>query len=194
MSIDDVAPERVAGTRSRGPTTWTTASGSSPFTWKTGAWTIFATSVQYGDERASGGVRREADLVVHDDVDGAARAVAVRAGDMLSVSATMPCPANAASPWRRIGRTFACARRVAERVLLRADHALDDRVDASRWLGFGASETPSFAPAVGATCVPDGAEVVLHVAGALDRLRVHVVLELREDLRHAACRRCSRGR
>ena len=32
---------------------WTTASGSSPFTWKTGAWTILATSVQYVDERAS---------------------------------------------------------------------------------------------------------------------------------------------
>ncbi len=30
-----------------------TASGSSPFTWKIGACTIFATSVQYSVERAS---------------------------------------------------------------------------------------------------------------------------------------------
>ncbi len=35
--------------------TWTHASGSSPLTWKTGAWTIFATSVAYTDERASAG-------------------------------------------------------------------------------------------------------------------------------------------
>ena len=35
--------------------TWRTASASSPFAWKTGACTIFATSVQYGDERASAG-------------------------------------------------------------------------------------------------------------------------------------------
>jgi hypothetical protein len=27
-------------------TQWTTASGSSPFTWKMGTWIIFATSVQ----------------------------------------------------------------------------------------------------------------------------------------------------
>jgi hypothetical protein len=33
----------------------TAASGSSPFTWKTGASIIFATSEQYGVERASGG-------------------------------------------------------------------------------------------------------------------------------------------
>ncbi|GAP54760.1 hypothetical protein AHiyo6_13250 [Arthrobacter sp. Hiyo6] len=29
----------------------TTASGSSPFTWKTGAWIILATSVEYVDDR-----------------------------------------------------------------------------------------------------------------------------------------------
>ena len=31
--------------------TWTTASGSSPFTCRIGAWTILAISVQYGPER-----------------------------------------------------------------------------------------------------------------------------------------------
>ena len=35
--------------------TWTHASGSSPFTWKTGAWTILATSVAYTEDRASAG-------------------------------------------------------------------------------------------------------------------------------------------
>jgi hypothetical protein len=36
--------------------TRTQASGSSPFTWKMGAWIIFATSVEYTDERAESGV------------------------------------------------------------------------------------------------------------------------------------------
>ena len=31
------------------------ASGSSPFTWKIGAWTILATSVGYTDDRADSG-------------------------------------------------------------------------------------------------------------------------------------------
>jgi hypothetical protein len=35
--------------------TQTQASGSSPFTWKTGAPIIFATSVQYCDEREASG-------------------------------------------------------------------------------------------------------------------------------------------
>ncbi len=35
--------------------TRTQASGSSPFTWKMGDWSILATSVQYGDERANCG-------------------------------------------------------------------------------------------------------------------------------------------
>ena len=36
-------------------TTRTHASGSSPFTWKIGAWTIFATSVAYTLDRPSSG-------------------------------------------------------------------------------------------------------------------------------------------
>ena len=36
-------------------TTWATASGSSPFTWKMGICSILATSVQYVDERAFSG-------------------------------------------------------------------------------------------------------------------------------------------
>jgi hypothetical protein len=37
-------------------TTWATASGSSPFTWKMGHSSILATSVGYGVERASFGL------------------------------------------------------------------------------------------------------------------------------------------
>ena len=53
------------------------ASGSSPLTWKMGAWTPRATSVEYGVERDSSGQRGEADLVVDDEVDRAAGGVAV---------------------------------------------------------------------------------------------------------------------
>jgi hypothetical protein len=35
--------------------TRTQASGSSPFTWKIGAWTIWATSVQYTEDRDDAG-------------------------------------------------------------------------------------------------------------------------------------------
>ena len=51
----------------------------------------------------------------------------------------------------------------------------------SRWLGLAASSTLMSAPD-GLTYLPDRAEVVLHVAGALDRRRVDVALELPEDL------------
>ena len=54
-------------------------------------------------ERGAGiaDVGGEPDLIVDDDVDGAASGVAGRP-EKLRVSATMPCPGNAASPWRRI--------------------------------------------------------------------------------------------
>ena len=57
----------------------TQASGSSPFTWKIGAWTILATSVGYTEVRADAGRGGEAELVVDDDVHRAAGAVAGQA-------------------------------------------------------------------------------------------------------------------
>ena len=54
----------------------TAAMGSSPLTWKIGAPTILATAVQYLLEAAVDGRGGEADLVVDDDVDGAAGAIA----------------------------------------------------------------------------------------------------------------------
>ncbi len=53
---DDVAVERLAVGEGE-LATRATASGSSPFTWKIGAWIVFATSVEYTEVRAdSGGV------------------------------------------------------------------------------------------------------------------------------------------
>ncbi len=58
------------------------ASGSSPFTWKIGAWTILATSVGYTDERGRLGGGREPQLVVHHDMDRAAGAVPGQLGQL----------------------------------------------------------------------------------------------------------------
>src|SRR5919198_45510 len=110
--------------------TRTTASGSSPFTWKIGASIILATSVAYIGDRQDGEVR--AALV--DDV------------------------------------------------LLGADDALDDRVDRLQVGGVGGQRDRDLL-AVQAGEGALGAQVVLHVAGAVHRLRVEVALELAEDLR-----------
>ena len=84
--------------------TQTAASGSSPFTWKIGAWIIFATSVQYSlDRDASGAVVNPTWLLMI-----TCRVPPVRyprSRDSCRVSATTPWPANAASPCSAIGIT-----------------------------------------------------------------------------------------
>ena len=55
-----------------------TASGSSPFTWKTGTFSILVMSVAVAGRAAFVGVRREADLVVDDDVNRAAGGVPLK--------------------------------------------------------------------------------------------------------------------
>jgi len=60
---------------------------------------------------------------------------------MFSVSATIPCPAKAASPWISTGRTFArCSVSFRTRCLARAIPSTTG-FTASRWLGFGDSDT-----------------------------------------------------
>ena len=54
-------------------------------------------------ERVAGG---EADLVVHHDMDGSARAVPARLGEVEGLGHHPHGPENAASPWTRIGRTW----------------------------------------------------------------------------------------
>ncbi len=86
-----------------------TASGSSPFTWKIGACTIFATSVQYSVERASS--RR---LVVKPTWLLSTMWIVPpvqkpRVCDIWKVSITTPCPAKAASPCMMIGTTWSRA-------------------------------------------------------------------------------------
>ena len=84
--------------------TQTAASGSSPLTWKIGACTIFATSVQYSlDRDASGAVVNPTWLLMITCTVPPVRYP--RSWDSCRVSATTPCPANAASPWMAMGST-----------------------------------------------------------------------------------------
>ncbi|CAB4876832.1 unannotated protein [freshwater metagenome] len=83
--------------------TRTHASGSSPFTWKIGACTVRATSVAYLDERAADGdVVNPTWLLTITWMVPPVRYPG--SCDKFKVSATTPCPANAASPCIRTGR------------------------------------------------------------------------------------------
>ena len=103
------------------------ASGSSPFTWKIGAWTILATSVGYSDDRAdSGAVVNPSWLFTTTWMVPPVRYPV--SWESSRVSATTPWPAKAASPWTSTDSTSR-HRSLLEHVLLGPDHALDDGVD-----------------------------------------------------------------
>ena len=106
---------------------------------------------------------------------------------MLSVSATIPWPANDASPWIRIGSatpgswTPACVERSVCSARVRPSTTGST---ASRWLGLAQSVTVISPDSVVADAL--GAEVVLDVAGAAlgigdDRLDRPLALELAQD-------------
>ena len=111
--------ELLAEIATRAATTNSTASGSSPFTWNTGASTIFATSVQYSVERASCGsliVKPTWLLMTRWTVPP--RVEAARLRQLEQSPSTTPWPANAASPWISTGRT--CSPRSSPRRSWRA--------------------------------------------------------------------------
>ena len=146
---------------------WTTASGSSPFTWKIGAWIILATSVGYGREPPLAGRGGEADLVVDDDVDRAAGAEErqLRQPQRL-VDDSLAGEGGVAVQQHRDDLAVLL---VAARLLLGADDALDHRVDQFQVAGVG-READVDHPALGAGAVVGVAEVVLHVAVAFGGL------------------------
>ena len=82
-----------------------TASGSSPFTWNTGASIIFATSLQYGVERASLGRLVVKPIWLFTTICTVPPVRKPFVCDIWNVSVTTPWPENAASPWIRTGRT-----------------------------------------------------------------------------------------
>lgn len=136
-----------------------------------------------GVHGGAGRLRRggEADLVVDDDVQGAAGAVAPQLGhverlrhDTLAGEGRVAVELD--------GEDGEVRAALADDVLLGAGDALDDRVDGLQVRGVGGERDLDLLT-VQAGEGALGAQVVLHVAGAVHRLRVEVALELPEDLR-----------
>ena len=128
--------------------------------------------------------RGEADLVVDDDVDGAAGAGSRRAARARSVSEHVPWPASAASPWMQQPHDPLCGPCRVRIACLARTLAEHDRVDGLEVRRVGVSATG------GCSCVRSSshavgrrAEVVLDVAGALHVAGWSVTpsLELGED-------------
>src|SRR5690349_20265170 len=143
--------------------TQTQASGSSPFTWKTGAPITIATSVQYCEERECAG------------------AVAAQQGQVQRLrDHTLPGERRVAVHHQRQDGEAALA--LVEQVLLGADDALEDRVDGLQVRGVRGQRHDRLAVAEHPEVLALGTQVVLDVAGAVGLARVEVALELAEDL------------
>ena len=128
--------------------------------------------------------RGEADLVVDDDVDGAAGAVAAqqrkvqRLGDH-----ALACECGVAVQHQRHDGEALGPVALVEQVLLGANQALQHRVDRLEVARVGHQRHVDVVVAEHLQVVAAGAEVVLHVAGTVRLRRVQVALELAEDLR-----------
>ena len=122
----------------------------------------------------------EADLVVDDDVDRAAGAVAAQLREVQGLGHdALAGERRVAVHQERQDREVLAGQ--VEPVLLGAHDALEHRVDGLEVRGVGGQvDLRGLAGLVGERAL--GAEVVLHVAGALDALGVDGALELREDL------------
>ena len=135
--------------------------------------------MQYRDGPRRAGRGGEADLVVDDHVDRAAGAVATQLGEVQGLGH------DALAGERRVAvdeqRQHGVLGAAVEDVLLGPGDALEHRVDGLEVRRVGRD---GHLDAVAETReeLAFGAEVVLHVAGALDRARVDVALELAEDL------------
>ena len=117
--------------------TRTHASGSSPLTWKIGAWIIRATSVEYCELRELlGAVVKPTWLLTTTWIVPPVRYP--RSWDCWRVSATTPWPAKAASPCRRIGRTGKSSPAWLSRSCLARTMPSRTGLTASRWLGLAA--------------------------------------------------------
>ena len=148
--------------------TRTTASGSSPLTWKIGAWIMRATSVRV-ERRArvfrGGG---EADLVVDHHVHGAAGAVAaqLRQVERLGDHALAGEGGVAVDRERQHGVAL---QPTVDPVLLGPDDALEHRVDRLQVRRVRHHRDLDRVLVVGGGELAVHAQVVLHVAGALRR-------------------------
>ena len=123
----------------------------------------------------------EADLVVDDEVDGAADAVAgdVAHGEALGHDALAGERGVAVDEERQRRDTSPAARCWS---CDGAHHAQHDRVDGLEVAGVGGELEPDARRPIGLSYLPRRAEVVLHVARTLHGAGVDVALELLEDL------------
>ncbi len=124
----------------------------------------------------------ETDLVVDHDVHGAAGAVPAqqRQVQRLGHDTLTGERGVAVQHQRQDGEAVLT---LVEDVLLRADQALEDRVDSLEVRRVGRQRHGDVVVTEHLDVRALGTEVVLHVAGAVSGRRVHVALELREDLR-----------
>ena len=104
-----------------------------------------------------------------------------RSSDRLSVSATTPWPANAASPWMSTGSTVKPGSPLSITSCLARTTPSIDRVARLQVARVG-HQRGRDRPPVGGVEDPLRAEVVLDVAGPLHAARIQVALELLEDL------------
>jgi len=171
------------------------AVGEREFTHAAHGLRVVAVDVEHRDLQALGhvravergarvrGPRGEPDLVVDDDVDGAAGAVSPQLGEVQGLrhhALAGECRV-AVDEHREDGEAAAAE---VDPVLLRPDHTLEHAVDRLEVGRVGGQVDPGLL-AVGRGERALGAQVVLHVSRALDAARVLVALELREDLRVA---------
>src|SRR6185312_9234041 len=119
--------------------TRTTASGSSPLTWKIGAWIIRATSVLYTlDLEYCGDVVNPTWLLTTMCTVPPVRYP--RSWDRFSVSATTPWPANAASPWTSTASTVNPGSPMSSTSCFARTTPSATGSTASKWLGLATSE------------------------------------------------------
>src|ERR1035437_7193172 len=125
------------------------------------------------------GQRGEADLVIDDQVDGAAGGVAIELREVEGLGY------HALSGEGRVAvdqhGDDAFARGIAEAILLGADDAFDHRVDGFQVARVGRDGDHNLA-AVGGLAHARGAQVILDVARALRAARVDIAFEFAEDL------------
>ena len=137
-----------------------------------------------GVVRRTGGIGGggEADLVVHHDVDGAADLVAAQGHQVQGLLDDAQAREGGVAVQQHRHDGVALFATVDD-VLLRARQAHDDRVDGLEVGRVGGQGDVDLAVAEHLDVLALRAQVVLHVTGTAGLRRVHVALELGEDLR-----------
>ena len=126
----------------------------------------------------------EADLVVDDDVHGAAGAVAPQIGQVQRLGDdALACECGVSVQHQRQNGVAALAGALVQQVLLGANEAFENRVDGFEVRRVRGERDLDVVVTEHLDVRALGTEVILHVAGAVRSGRVHVALELGEDLR-----------